>query len=282
MDVIKESLQEIAESSKDTESLLDELDKEEKLAFEAIASAPVPNFILEGLNWDKEDAEQIMRGSSICRTAELPSQTRYLGYGSNSNKTGGPAIYGKETYDIGIPVQRNVDDTGKAVIYTFPNVTEPPPPGQFTLLYLIDVHKDRNRCGDGLVMPDYIDFYYAPLKDGKASITFPNEKEKAAYGYSREKFKGMLAIVFPVFTQNLGSAKKSDFNAGDFGSEKVSVTVNSKPVTGFKSEGHILFFQGEGDSFHWEPSDNDDYTIEVSVPDELAWKNFRIDGLLLY
>ena len=34
---------------------------------------------------------------SMCHTARLPSQTRYLGYLTNTEKVGGPAPMGKET-----------------------------------------------------------------------------------------------------------------------------------------------------------------------------------------
>ena len=289
MDIIKESLLEIAESNKDTELLLEELENEERLAYEAMASAPVPDYIKKLLKgWDEEDITQFMKGSSICRTAELPSQTRYLGYATNSNKTGGPAIYGEETYDTGFPVLRQLDENGTRIVYNFTNATEPPPAGQFSLVYELPAHTSHTVCGNHLTMPDYVDFYYAPLKDGKASVTFPNEKEKAAYGYSREKFKGLLGIEFPIWTENKGNAKKQDLNTDTFldGLDgRISVTVNSKPVTGFKKYpgSQILFFQGEGDNLHWEPSENDDYAIEFTISDEnLASKHFRLNGLILY
>ena len=43
------------------------------------------------------DFSVFFKGKSMCHTARLPSQTRYMGYLTNSDKVGGPAPFGKET-----------------------------------------------------------------------------------------------------------------------------------------------------------------------------------------
>jgi hypothetical protein len=54
--------------------------------------------------WDEEvekkidfDPSLFFTGKSMCHTARIPSQTRYLGYLTNTDKVGGPAPFGQET-----------------------------------------------------------------------------------------------------------------------------------------------------------------------------------------
>ena len=43
------------------------------------------------------DPSLFFTGESICHTARLPSQARYLGYLTDTDKVGGPVPFGKET-----------------------------------------------------------------------------------------------------------------------------------------------------------------------------------------
>jgi hypothetical protein len=43
------------------------------------------------------DPSVFFSGKSMCHTARLPAQTRYLGYLTNTEKVGGPTPFGKET-----------------------------------------------------------------------------------------------------------------------------------------------------------------------------------------
>ena len=43
------------------------------------------------------DSSVFFTGESMCHTARIPSQTRYLGYLTNTDKVGGPVPFGKET-----------------------------------------------------------------------------------------------------------------------------------------------------------------------------------------
>jgi hypothetical protein len=49
-----------------------------------------------------EESKLHVPHESICHTARLPAQTRYLGYLTDTRKVGGPSVYGEETYEIGI------------------------------------------------------------------------------------------------------------------------------------------------------------------------------------
>jgi hypothetical protein len=47
----------------------------------------------------------LLTGKSICHTARIPSRIRYLGFLTESNKVGGPSVWGDETYDTGLEVE---------------------------------------------------------------------------------------------------------------------------------------------------------------------------------
>jgi len=92
--------------SESTELLLSRLQQEEDELYENDMVDDGVNF----LNYPQElypvnpnetkiDASLFFKGKNMCHTARLPSQTRYLGYLTNSSndKVGGPVPFGKET-----------------------------------------------------------------------------------------------------------------------------------------------------------------------------------------
>ena len=50
----------------------------------------------------KLEPSLFFKGRSMCHTARLPSQSRYLGYLTDTDKVGKQAPYGQETYEVGI------------------------------------------------------------------------------------------------------------------------------------------------------------------------------------
>jgi hypothetical protein len=70
---------------------------------------------------------------SVCHTSRLPSQTRYLGYLTNTNKTGGPAVFGNEKYDVGVEASE---------------ATRPVHNGKLELVWREDKRLKRNNQGE--------------------------------------------------------------------------------------------------------------------------------------
>ncbi len=65
-----------------------------KMDFQSDATALYP---LDKDDEEALDSSMFFMGESMCHTARIPSQTRYLGYLTNTDKVGGPVPFGKET-----------------------------------------------------------------------------------------------------------------------------------------------------------------------------------------
>ena len=91
--------------SESVEILLSRLQQEEDELYEDhIVKGDFQDFPKELYSFDSDSSEKIdldasifFKGKSMCHTARLPAQTRYLGYLTNSDKVGGPVPFGKET-----------------------------------------------------------------------------------------------------------------------------------------------------------------------------------------
>lgn len=86
-----------------TETLLSRLVREEdelyndqimKMEFQSDAASL---YALDENHKGAFDPSVFFKGESMCHTARIPSQTRYLGYLTNTDKVGGPVPFGKET-----------------------------------------------------------------------------------------------------------------------------------------------------------------------------------------
>jgi hypothetical protein len=277
LEILIEALNELSASAEDTAVLLEELQKEEDAEYEAFLSKPILNGAIDG-----ELMETWFKGPSLCRQSLLPAMSRYLGLTTNTNATGDSAPCGKETYETGIPFNR------KGGVYTYTS-NRTPTPGEFNLMAPNDF---RSRFSEEecpvTIMPDYKDWFMAPWKDGKASITFPNEREKAHYGYEHGKFKGILGLISTLFNENLKNVKgHQDIDIQQFPAH-VRMTVNGKPVKKYRIFKRMAILEDEHGSVYWEPSANSDYVLEfrpVGTMDDgiaAAEKHFRLQGFVLY
>lgn len=292
LEIMIEALKELATSTTEKEELLEELQKEENADYEEFLSKPLVDLV-----WGQKEYLQLglpnetlfetwFKGPNICRTSYLPSESRFLGVMTDTDKTGGPAIPGRETYDTGDFSVTNIDNDGN---YNFVEDGEPLP-GVFSLL---NYARERSGWQDqeawdkecpALVMPDYKDFFYAPLLDGKASITFPSEKEKAYYGYNPSKFKGVIGLVLPLQAEPAcKSCHPHDLILDDFEDGKVTITVNSNPVTNIRIVRNAMILEGDGGSVYWEPNvDKQNYKIEFEVAADVAQYRLRLGTIILY
>lgn len=284
-----EGVEEIAASSADTAAQLDELQKEENKEYEDFLAKPLPT---EEVKFEKEFAEvmqieglldTIFKEPNVCRTSLAPSQTRYLGISTNSDKVGGPSEGWLETYDLGIPLH-----TADGV-YSWEANMEPVP----GVVQQTSKVQDRQTSIEwqkecpAVTMPDYKDWLYGPLKDGKTALIFPNEKEKSYYGYSSSTFKGIIGLVPSIWTEN--HCKKcpiTDIKLNSF-PEHVKTTVNGKRVAKFRYFNYMAILEDESGSIFWEPSENEDYVIEFEPHGEFdgspaADHHLRLYGAVVY
>ncbi|CAJ1962131.1 unnamed protein product [Cylindrotheca closterium] len=291
MEIFIEALEEITTSSKEsnTQALYEELRQAEDQEFEAFKAKPVFDKIAfnqsrySEIYNNTELFETFFKGDSVCRTSLVPSQTRYLGISTNSDKVApGPQPGWAETYDVGVPLHISA---GK---YTYDEGQEPIPGiVQQTAKIDLRVRSDefRKYCSQ-IVMPDYKDWLYGPLKDGKTTMIFPNEKEKEYYGYDPSKFKGYLGLVPTLFGETAGKGVSSDISFNAF-ETNVRATVNGKKVGKFHMVNQMILLVDESGSYKWEPSENNDYVIEFEPYGEIdgipaADKHFRLYGAVVY
>jgi hypothetical protein len=256
-----------SQSIVDPETMLTELKVEEDLLHADFVRADLPELAGKLNGGGREDpvrvpgldTDLLFRGPNICKTGRTPSRTRYLGYLTETNKVGGLAPPGKETYDIGLS-KMEADSS--------------PANGKLRLVY---DPGERDDC-HVTVAPDYKDFFYANGKDGWVSMTLPNNAEKEAYRYDPSVSKGVIVLFFG--TCDWGNCAEGDLRPADFETGKVEVEVNGKRVTSLPdigNGGNILI--GE-DGLYWKQNTDGVYDIRARVNDPGGY--FRLSTIVVY
>ncbi|CAJ1962024.1 unnamed protein product [Cylindrotheca closterium] len=291
IEMLLEALKELVDTeTSDFEELLADIQKEEDAEFQQFMESP----LLTQMFGDQYDPlgnstdplfETWFRGNSICRTTFLPAQSRFLGLMTESNKTGDVAMYTHETYETGFYYTARDGNFGGRFVF---KGSERPPEGKFSL-----VARQPERAGwkdvaaweaecPAVVMPDYKDWLYAPLVDGKASITFPNEKEKAYYGYDPKNFKGIIAVIMAIPEGCKKCPHPYDHTFADFVLGNAFMTVNSKPVKRAFLLSNAMILEGDGGNIFWEPDpETEDYTIEFIAGPNTTEYHLMLSTLVL-
>ena len=257
------------DSANDPEVMLAELLSEENLHYKEFVDSPLPPRSITMVEVKGEpvikediDIEMFFRAPNICKTGRTPSQTRYLGYLTDTDKVGGIALAKDETFDLGITkeVADSTDANGVMRLVQGPH---------------------ENTCKEAINMPDYKDFFYAHAKDGWVKLTTPNNAEKKAYNYNPASVKGVIVI----FEGNCdwGRCAKGDLKVvDDFSEGKWEMKVNGKSVSSFSrfggwSAGWILKHEG---GVHFLPNSEGVFDVEVNVKEPESF--LRLSSIVLY
>jgi hypothetical protein len=206
------------------------------------------------------DVNLLWQGPSICRTAKLPAQSRYLGYTTNTDKVGDISIVGSETYDVGTPTT----DARKAITSD----------GSMVLVY---EKNDREKC-DVLLAPDYKDFFYTNKAYGLSKLSIPNEKEREAYGYDPSQYKGLIVLV--SVTCDWGKCEKGELRPEDFAEGKYEVSVNGKPVTELLSAGFEAWILKGEDGLYWQPDSSGTFEVGFLVKEDTGF--IKLSSIIVY
>jgi len=195
------------------------------------------------------DASLFFKGKSMCHTARLPSQTRYLGILTDTNEVGQPAPYGEETYYLG----HNMNEAKKTATEN----------GEMRIVY--EVSKEREtECTGVTVKPDYPDSIYANSLDGWAKLKFPNAAEKRFYGYDPAEHQGI--IILHIKKCDWGKCPANFLTTKDFANGDWEIKVNNQQITQVvdvdKRSGSML--KGEN-GFRFAPDENGQYEIEIKI-----------------
>jgi hypothetical protein len=204
------------------------------------------------------DASLIVRKQSICRTARLPAQTRYLGIMTNSDKVS------YTDYDVGMHV-----DEAK----TTPNN----PNSEMRLVYE-ESHGSRN-CPFPLNQ-DFKDYYLITPSDEWQSITVPSDRELEYYGRSLvdSPLKGMIMIAFAAcgWKCPAGDLRETAFDSGG-----IEIQVNNIPVTHqITAWGGTFLKYEEGKNAYFPPNAEGRYEIRARVTDANGY--MRLSGISIW
>lgn len=251
--------------------LLDILRKQDQSTQEKllIAELPVPfsaiYLPLDNAPLDPSlDLEVFWRGPSLCRTARLPAQSRFLGYTTNTTKIGSIAVQGFEEYESAIPMNNSISaDAAKD--------------GFMVLTYY---HRDFARAPcDVILTPDYKDFFLAHYNNSRVKLSFPNKMESLAYGYSPSKYKGLLVIIFSQCEYN--QCVQGDLRPDDFVARKFVMTVNGEEVTALTSAGFDAFILKGNGGFYWQAQPKDG-TFVVTFQVLVEGGFVRLSSIILF
>jgi hypothetical protein len=268
MSALFDAMKELVENDYiDPETLLARLKSEEDQLYESFVKADLPEaaYALYALPDEKKDpdvdVDLLYKGPSVCRTARLPAQSRYLGYMTNTNHVGSIAPVGEETYDLGTS-KEEADSTDAG--------------GVMRLVYNLK-DGDHEVC-PVVVKPDYKDVFYAAQKDGLVKLTFPNEAERRAYRFDQSEYKGLIGIILGGC--DWGKCKAGELQKKHFEEGLFEVTVNGKPVKSLVDFSFDCIFLKGDDGFYWKPSANGDYEIGIEVKEPGGF--LRLSSVVLY
>jgi len=209
------------------------------------------------------DASLFLKGKSMCHTARLPSQTRYLGYLTNSSndKVGGPAPFGKETFDVGIEEKEASPEAGLM---------------QMQLVWS-DGKMHQKDC-PVIVNIDHKDSFFSQKGNGWNTIAIPNEAERRAYNYDPSLLQGVVVLVFT--TCDWGKCEESYAGPDDFG--KIwEMKINGLTANSLVPIGHdALLVTNEDGLYYFPSSHNNDYKIEIQVNEPS--KTVKISSFVVY
>jgi hypothetical protein len=216
------------------------------------------------VNTSLSDPSILFDGESICHTARLPSRIRYLGHLTQTNKIGGPSIFGQETYDTGTPMSVEIDNN----------------PNNNTLsLVWDDSDKWRHSC-ETIVNPDYKDFFFVKEGYGWKQLVFPNPAEKQAYHFDPNKVKGYIFIVLVAcpWGQCEDGVLKADDIAGT--SKKWEMKINGMEVMTLVDVGHDALMAKSKSGVQFPPSESGDYKIEILVNEPSSF--VKVSSFIVY
>lgn len=140
--------------------------------YESNTTTPIDNITSDHLTTLGVDTKLLLlRNKALCKTALLPSQTRYLGILTESEKKG--ELHGYDTGVESIEAARNH-----------------PVPSEFVLTY---VQATRLVC-DVDLEHDHRDYFYASAASGWTSLRFPNDAELEAFAPHGFNPVGLIVI----------------------------------------------------------------------------------------
>jgi hypothetical protein len=234
-------------STSDPSELLTQLHNEEDVDYKTFFQSTVPgveeNFLQtigeELLN--EANMTVFYRSPSICHTARLPAETRYLGILTETDQTS------VANYYKGIPMK-------EASRVESDESTDTPMP-------LVYNEAEREDCAVEVIR-DYKDYFFTSSKQGWTTLTVPNEAEKRAYGRESETLHGILVMCLAKC--DWGKCPKGDMQKQSIMAGQVTLEVNGQVVTNITDFSGCVVLRGEK-GHYWQPNDAGQYVVRARV-----------------
>jgi hypothetical protein len=255
------------DSLSDRETLLRDLQTEENIEYQKFFQSDLPPLEKDFLNQIGEEllneanVSVFFRSPSICHTARLPAETRYLGILTESDRVG------VHDYYKGVP--KNVADQLEVK------------DGSEMSMPLVYDPAERQSCEVELNR-DFKDFFFASNKMGWSRITIPNKAEVRAYGLTDpERFKYQGLLVMCLKTCDWGMCPAGDMQLESIQRGQVKFKVNGVPVTNVTKFVDCGVLRGKH-GHYWKPNDNGQYKIRAKVlGDGSDFSFLRISSLIV-
>jgi hypothetical protein len=261
----------IKSESESLEILLDRLQQEENEIYEKyIVNGHLHDYPQQLYSLDPDIAQEekidlnvtmFFKEKSMCHTARLPSRTRYLGYLTNTNRTGGPAPFGLEQYDVGTEVKEVSNQTSKMQ------------------LVWSDDNMHQKNCPVTISI-DHKDSFLSQEGNGWNVLTIPNEAEKKAYGYEPALSHGVVVMIFTPC--EWGECEESYLGPKDFiGQNKTwEMKINGETVNKLVPIGADALIAKGVDGINFSLSSKNDYEIQIKVNEPL--KYVKISSVIIF
>ncbi|KAL3914345.1 MAG: hypothetical protein SGARI_000169 [Bacillariaceae sp.] len=199
---------------------------------------------------DFDVVSTLLAGSSLCHTVRLPSQIRYLGHLTNSDKVGGPSVVGEETYDVGIELEE-AKKMNSASLHGLP------------IAWNNKTGERQSEC-PFVIAPDPKDNFYIQHGYGWQNLTIPNDATRSAYQYNPSEMKGVLALILKGC--DWGHCPKGFLTSDFYGlDEGWNLKVNGVPATNLTMIGNGVIIAHNGNGITFPQGPNGEYKLEFQV-----------------
>lgn len=263
-DILLDAISELKGSPLSQTILQSQLTSQEDADYEKFYGSNVPDLHKEFMKkidkklMNEANATVFYRSPSICHTARLPAESRYLGILTESAQTGVTTYYkGQALHDA-----KNIETDGDR------NAPMP----------LVYDESEREKC-DVELTRDYKDFFFLSNRMGWRSLTVPNQAEIQAYGRESTRQLGILLVCLTSCPwqkcPNGNLAMKEVMNG------EVKFEVNGQGVAGFSKLDDCFALRGKNGHF-WKPNDDGQFVVNANIPSDTSELSYmRISSIVV-
>ena len=277
MDVLKEALVELqAAASGKTEQFYHSSIADERNDYSNIVDSALPESLqstLNGMFYHESipDVNKLifLKQQSFCHTPLLPSEIRYSGILTESDKASF-FLYEKGYSDALLRA------------FEMQNRTKSRQRRRTMRLSYDQYSRSRNSCPGRHLTMDYRDFFYiSSYNQDWTYMTIPNEAEMKHYGLDSIQLEGLIMVCPSLSSCEQGACNSEDFQGqSTIDKDLIDWKVNDLPVTGLSKIDACYMLKHDGGHF-WTPNEDRQFVIaaRLEVPD---YKYLKLSSFILF